>query len=365
MNKYFRTHIIIIMALSWFVADCTAPEDSGESEESLVKKVNVHAKEMRPQNFQSYVRLVGTITSDNDIEISAEVTGRVEKYFIDKGDRIKKGDPILKIDDEELKAERDRLEAITERSYQNYKRLEDLYETDSVGSEIEVINARAEYRQNKAALQSTEIKIKKTLVNAPFNAVLEEKMVNEGEMAAAALGTTLFRLVSSDILKVRVGVPARYADAVMPGNPAKIWFDTNASDTLRQPIRYVGNSIDPQSRTFSAEIPIKNKKAYKIDMIANVRLQTMERKNVIVVNQQYINQTDDGSYLLYIKGTHNGNDIALERRVELGLMFQNRVIIEKGLNYGDQLLTTGSSFLKDSTRIEVVNTEESNIVSNR
>jgi len=358
-----KKQISILLVITWLAVGCSAPEKPGESKEDLVKSVNVHAKEVQPQDFKSYVRLVGTITSDNDIEISAEVTGRIEKYFVDKGDRIQKGDPILKIDDEELKAERDRLEAITERSFENYKRLEELYESDSVGSEIEVINARAEYRQNKSALEATKIQIRKTLVNAPFNAVLEEKMVNEGEMASAALGTTLFRLVSSDILKVRVGVPARYADVIMPGSPAEIWFDTNASDTLRQPIRYVANSIDPQSRTFAAEIPIKNRKEYKIDMIANVRLQTMARKNVIVVNQQYINQTDDGRYLLYVRGTHNDSDIALKRQVQLGPMFQNQVVIDQGLNVGDQLLTTGSSFLKDSTRIEVVNIEESTIAS--
>jgi len=336
---------------------CSNESSRQDKDEELVKTVNVHVREMHPQTFRSYVKLVGTVSSDSDVEIAAEATGRVLKYYVDKGETISKGDPILKIDDRELKAERERLEALTESSYENYKRLENLLKKDGIGSEIDVINARSEYRQNKAALESVKIQIHKTLVEAPFNAIMEEKLVEEGEMASASLGTMLFRLVSSEILKVKVGVPARYADVIKPGDPAKIWFDTDASDTLQVPISFVGNSIDSQSRTFTVEMPIPNRRQYKIDMIANVRLQTIKRDQVMVVNQQYIRQQNDGSYVLYVQGEHQGDPIALKRVVIPGAMFQGRIIIEKGLKTGDRLVTVGSSFLQDSMRINVVKTE--------
>lgn len=356
--------ILPILFFSFLMGSCSAPAEEQTNADELVKSVNVHTTLVQPRDFRSYVKLVGTITSDSDVEIAAEATGNVQRYFIDKGEKVEKGKPILKIDDQELLAERDRLEAITESSYENYKRLESLLEEEGIGSEIDVINARSQYRQNKASLNAVEIQIKKTLVIAPFDAVLEEKLVEEGEMASAALGTLLFRLVSSDILKVKVGVPARYADVIKPGSPSKIWFDTNTSDTLSMPISFVGNSIDTQSRTFTAEIPIPNKVEYKIDMIANVSLQTVEQRGVIVVGQQIIKQKDNGNYVVYVQGQDNGHEIALERKIELGPMYQNKVIVTDGLKPNDQLITTGFSFLQDSMRINVVKTEPATFANN-
>jgi len=353
-----------ILLFSFICWSCSAPEETQTNTEDLVKSVNVHVTEVQPRNFKSYVKLVGTITSDSDVEVAAEATGNVLKYFVEKGQRVKKGDPILKIDDQELLAEKDRLEAVTESSYENYKRLDNLLNEDGIGSEIDVINARSQYLQNKASLDAVNIQIKKTLVKAPFDAVLEEKLVEEGEMASAALGTLLFRLVSADILKVKVGVPARYADVIKPGSPSKIWFDTNSSDTLSAPISFVGNSIDPQSRTFTAEIPIPNRVQYKIDMIANVRLQTNEQSGVIIVGQQIIKQKDNGEFVVYIKGEHSGHDIALERNIKLGPMFQNSVVVTEGLERNDPLITTGFSFLQDSMRINVVKTEQRTFANN-
>lgn len=359
--KNILFNILLFSLISW---SCSAPEETQTNAEDLVKSVNVHVTEVQPRDFKSYVKLVGTITSDSDVEVAAEATGNVQKYFVEKGEKVKKGEPILKIDDQDLLAEKDRLEAITESSYENYQRLEGLLNEEGIGSEIDVINARSQYLQNKASLDAVKIQIKKTLVKAPFDAVLEEKLVEEGEMASAALGTLLFRLVSADILKVNVGVPARYANAIKPGSSSNIWFDANLSDTLTSPVSFVANSIDPQSRTFTAEIPIPNKVQYKIDMIANVRLQTNEQTGVIIVGQQVIKQKDNGDYVVYIKSENNGHDIALERKIELGPMFQNSVVVTNGLAFNDLLITTGFSFLQDSMRINVVKTEQRTFANN-
>src|SRR5690606_38117662 len=123
------------------------------------------------EDFSAYLRLVGTVTTTNDVRLSAEVTGRVTGFSRREGDRVNRGDQILKIDDQRLVQEVRRLQAVTGQSRENYERLQRLYENNGIGSEIEVLNAQYLYEQNQAALDAVQIDLDNTVIRAPFNGV--------------------------------------------------------------------------------------------------------------------------------------------------------------------------------------------------
>ena len=348
--------ITTLLLIALIATACTEPEQQAE-EDALVKSVNVETEIVKPQTFKRFLRLVGTVESANDVMISAEVNGRVEQYFVAKGSTVKKGEPILKIDDDKLLQEKARLEAQTEQAREQYERLKQVFEQDSVGSEIDLINARAAYRQSSSALESIQIDLKNTTVRAPFDATLEDRLVEIGEMAA--MGTPLVRLIGSNNLRVAAGVPSRYADVINNGDQAEIWFDFQDSDTLDLSIDYVGQSIDPQARTFRVEMFLPEMRpGIKVDMIANVRLKTFQEDNAIVIGEEFVYQKEQG-FVVYTTGENmDGIPIAVERAVTLGPSYQNNVIIEEGLQPGDELITIGSSFLQDSMRINLVNNRE-------
>lgn len=348
MNKLY---IIAVFLLLGFVTACSQEQEAPG--EDLVKTVNVQTELLEPQVFQRYLRLVGTVESHSDVRISAEVSGRVEKYFVEKGARVQKGEPILKIDDSKLLQEKARLEAQTEQAKEQYERIKRVFEQDSIGSEIDVINARSAYRQSKSALESVQVDLDNTTVRAPFNATFEDRMLETGEMASP--GTPLVRLIGRDQLKIMAGVPARFSDVVNIGDQAEVWFDFESSDTLNLPITYVAESIDPQARTFQVEIALPSKtEKPKIDMIANVKLKTLQRDNAVVVGEEYVFQKDRGFVVYTVDENEEGQTIAREQLVRLGPSYENNVVIETGLNSGQHLITVGSSFLQDDTRIEIV-----------
>ena len=91
-NKLLITALLAATTL-WA---CSGSDSSQSEGEELVKKVNVVTQTLRPQSFSSYVRVVGTVETSNDIMISAEVSGKVVSYRVDEGDFVKKGQTILK-----------------------------------------------------------------------------------------------------------------------------------------------------------------------------------------------------------------------------------------------------------------------------
>lgn len=355
MNKKY---IIAIVSVLGIVTACSQEQETPQEE--LVKTVNVETEILEPKVFNRYLRLVGTVESLNDVQISAEVSGRIEKYYVEKGKQIKKGAPILKIDDDKLLQEKARLEAQTGQAREQYERLKKVFEQDSIGSEIDVINTRSAYQQSKSALESIKVDIKNTTVRAPFDAIFEDRMLEAGEMASP--GMALVRIIGREQLKVTAGVPSRFSDVVSPGDEAEVWFDFASSDTLSLPITYVAESIDPQARTFKIEIALPPKaEKYKIEMIANVKLRTLQRKGAVVIGEEYVYQKERGFVVYTVEENEEGNLVAKEQLVQLGPSYENNVVIEAGLEPGRRLITVGSSFLQDDTRIEIVDGENNEL----
>ena len=351
---------LILTGILGLILFAGCSEEQQPAQEELVKTVNVETKEIQKQPFERYLKLVGTVEAPNDVRISAEVSGRIEKYFVETGDDVKQGEPILKIDDSQLIRERERLEAVTAQAKENYERLKRLYEQDSVGSEIDYLNAKYNYEQNKASLEAVKVNINKTTVKAPFDATVENILLEQGEMATP--GAVLVRLIGTKNLKISTGVPSIYSDVVKRGDMAQIWFDFQQADTLQLPISFVGKSISPQARTFEVEVKLPPEASdYKVDMIANLMIRTLETDESVIIGEEFVYQNDGQNVVYIVSEGAAGKKVAKMRPVQLGASYKNEVVIESGLTSGDQLITVGSSFLQDSMRITIVESRESRI----
>lgn len=357
-NAYLVLAVSVVVGL---VAGCAPEEESApEAGEGAVRSVNVEVSTVQPQTFERYLQLVGTVESENDVRISAEVSGRVERYYVNKGDRVARGAAILKIDDSKLQRQQAQLQAQTEQARERYERLKQVFEQDSIGSEMDVINAKTTYEERRSALEAVEVDLANTTVRAPFTAILDQKMIESGEMASP--GMPLVRLIGTSNLKVVAGVPSRFSNAVEQGDPAEVWFDFQQSDTLSLPITYVGQSIDQEARTFTVEIDLPARtQNYKVDMNANVRLRTYRRDSTAVIGEEYVYQKQPGMVVYTLARTDSGHTIAREHVVSLGPSYENNVVVESGLNFGDELITVGSSFLQDGMRVKVVEEREEEI----
>ncbi|WP_367733208.1 efflux RND transporter periplasmic adaptor subunit [Balneola sp. MJW-20] len=351
MNK------ILIPVLLFIAASCTGNnENQATEEDSLVKQVNVNTEQISPRSFNTYLRVVGVVETSDDILISAEVSGRILEHRVKEGERVQEGETIIRIDDSKLKQEISRLEAVTSQARENYERIRAIYEEDGIGSEIEVLNARYSYEQSSSALESVRVDLNNTNIKAPFGGVVEDIMIEVGEMAGP--GMPVVRIIGDDQYKVTTGIPARYADVIRKGDPVDVWFDTQYSDTLVTRLSFVGNSIDPQNRTFKAEAILpKEMDFYKVDMITNMKLTTLSEDSVVVISEQFVYKNNEDYVTYVLDEDENGNPIGRLTRITLGPSYQSNVIVTSGLNFGDELITTGSAFLNDGTRVRVLGDE--------
>ena len=355
-----RRLLLAGMLLCLMISCSPAPP---EPEEEVGRTVNVETQQVEPQAFARYLKLVGTVETPNDVQLSAEVSGQVVTYYKEQGDTVAKGEPILKINDDQLVRERERLEAATAQARENYERLRRLYEEQEIGSEIDYLNARYTYQQNQASLEAVKENIAKTTVTAPFTGQVETILLEEGEMATP--GAPLVRLIGTGQLQISAGVPSNFSDVVARGDSTYVWFDFQKTDTLRLPITFVGKSIDPEARTFEVEIPLPPDSAgFKVNMQANVQVKILERDSAIVAGAEYIYPEGDENRVYITGKDDSGRAIALMKTVELGPSYRNSIVIAEGLTPGDQMITIGSAFLEDSMRINILDAGDDGATAN-
>jgi RND family efflux transporter MFP subunit len=330
--------------------------EAAETNEAFVKVVNVEVESIAPADFATYIRLTGEIAALNDVDVSAEETGVIERFMAEKGDFVQAGTPIAKIRASVLGAMVAEAEAGSKLADERFERQRQLWEDEQMGSEIAYLEAKYQAELQVARLQTLQVRLARTTIRAPISGVFDERYVDLGEMVAP--GTPVARVVEIDRVKVTGGVAERYAASVQPGDSARVRIDVMRDQEYGGVIEFVGSSVDPRNRTFPIEIVMNNPgRILKPRMVADVEIANNLLRDVVVVPQNALIRTEDG-YQVYVAAEGDGGLRAAARPVILGPLYANRVVVEEGLAEGDQLIVRGQQLVEVGDRVRIVNAAE-------
>jgi RND family efflux transporter MFP subunit len=349
-----------MFALLFLIAGCGSTQSeekdtdkSDAANEQFVKIINVEVESLLPTSFEEFVRLTGTVKAEYDVVLSAEEPGRIERFFAQKGEAVRRGQPIAKIDDAIMRATVAAAEAESALAAESYERQRGVWEEQRIGTELTYLEKKRGAAQAAARLKILRTRLERTIIRAPFDGTLEARYVEAAEMAA--IGTPVVRVLSTNELKVEVGVPERYAPDVRVGTRAHIVFDFLPDLQLDGQVRFAGSAVDPESRTFPIEIALDDPLGViKPEMIANVRVLRNELETVIVAPQQAVRRAENG-FVAYVAVEKEEGAFAEERLIVLGPHYADRVVVESGLLSGDRLIVRGQVLVADGSRIRIVN----------
>jgi membrane fusion protein (multidrug efflux system) len=349
--------LVLVSGLIVGVLGCSTAQGDSEADgavDSTVagKVVNVQVEPLQPTTFTDFISITGDVEAFHDATVSAEESGVIKEFLLEKGSPVRKGQVIARLDDEVLGAQVSEARAAAELAREQYERQRRLWEDERIGSEIAYLQAKAQAAVQEARLATLEARLARTEIRAPVSGVFDEQFLEEGEMAS--VGTPVVRVVATHLLKIVGGVPERFAPWVQPGDNAVISFDILPGRQLEGTIAFVGSSVDDRNRTFPVEIVIENPdRVVKPEMLANVQLERLRLTDVIVVPQQIVKRTEFG-YRVHVVVERNGATYASAREVVLGPEYSDRVVVEQGLAAGDRLITAGALLVDDGSRVRIV-----------
>jgi len=329
-----------------------APTDESVLAAGFARVINVEVRAIEAERFVEQVRLTGVVGADRDVVVSAEETGRVVEVFVDKGQWVAEDAPLVRLDSELLEAQVAQAEARASLTEETWQRRRRLWEGERVGTELAYLEAQAAALETAATLRSLRERLRRTVVRSPFAGLVEDRSVEEGSLVAP--GSPVARVVDLSPLEVLAGVPERYAADIRVGATVSVSIDALPDATFEGHVRFVGSTVDPQSRTFLAELTLPNPSGViKPEMIANVSIERRAIDDALVAPQDAVVRVENG-YVVYVVTGAEGAETVEARAVTVRASQSNLVVLEGEVTAGDRLVVAGQQQLADGDRVRIV-----------
>ena len=231
-----------------------------------------------------------------------------------------------------------------------FERQERLWK-DKIGSEIQFLQAKANYEAQQKAVNQMKEQLAKTTITAPFSGVIDDVMSEQGQVVSPGMNQ-LFRIINLKDMFIEAEIPENYITNIKTGSQVNVYFPV-LNDTVTSTIRQVSNYINPNNRTFKIEIAITNEnKMVKPNMTALLSINNYVNDSALVLPQAIISENAEGEKYVYAvkKGKKNRN-YAEKRVVKIGKTQNGVAEITEGIANGDIIIEEGARIVKEDEQV--------------
>lgn len=316
------------------------------------------------QDFNHYIDLQGTVDAENISYISPRgIGGQVKAVYVKQGDRVKKGQLLLKLDDviqrQQTAAARQQLEGIrTQLSYAKniYQRQKNLWD-QGIGTEVQLITAKNNVATLEEQLKSgnENVKISQEQQNtanvySDVSGIADVVNIRVGEtfQGMTAAGPQI-KIVNTSQLKVVGSIPENYLGSVQKGTPVVVNLP-DGNKTFNSSVSFVGASIDILNRGFVVEAKLPTDPAVKPNQIANLRIRDYSAPGTIAIPLNTLQNDEKGKFVM-VAVSEKGKLIARKRPVVIGMLNDNLLEIKSGLKEGEVLVTEGFASIYEGQQL--------------
>lgn len=301
------------------------------------------------KNFEHFLEVRGSVESEQNVTMSAEVPGTVERILVQEGDRVKKGQVLITQDSETIRRNVEELKTSLDLATTVYERQKNLWD-QKIGTEIQFLQAKNNKESLERRIASAQSQLNNYIIRAPFAGSVDNVIIKEGEMAQP--GSSLLRLVSLQDMHIEADVSEAYLGKFAVGDSVQVTFPS-PDKTITSTINAVGQVIDENNRTFSIEVKLPSgEDILRPNLLAVVKIKDFEQPEAIVVPTNLILNDNQGDFV-YVVQENDGVSVATKKPVERGLSYQGETLIESGLTSGDRLVDEGFRSVAEGTQLKV------------
>jgi membrane fusion protein (multidrug efflux system) len=289
-----------------------------------------------------------TVQAFEEVNMAPSSPGRVDKIYVEVGDRVEKGQNLFLMDRTQYYANKIQLANLEK----DLARLDTLLKLGSVKAQT-YDQTKAQYEVMKTNVDFME---ENTLIEAPFSGIITGKYLEDGELYSGAPGMSgkaaVVTLMQINPVKVIVSVSEQYFPLIKKGMTARIEADVYPGMEFTGRIFRVHPTIDAMSRTFKAEIEIPNgKEILRPGMFARVFIDMGEVEAIVVPSSAVLIQEGTNDRFVFVVK----DGVAVRQLVKLGKRFDDRFEIAGDvLNEGDSLVVDGQARLSNGQQVEVI-----------
>ncbi|MDB9726481.1 efflux RND transporter periplasmic adaptor subunit [Flavobacteriaceae bacterium] len=310
--------------------------------------------EVQPQVFNHYLDLQGNVKTRENVLLYPEMAGTLLTVKVKKGARVSKGQILAVIDNGGMSNQLSQLKTQAALAQTTFERQATLWE-QKIGSEIQYLQSKAQAEAQANAVLQLEKVLAKAQITAPFSGVIDQVLKDPGTVVSPGNGSEVFRLINLSNMYIEVDVPEGYLGAVTKGKKAGVYFPV-LQDSVNAVVRETGNYINPNNRSFSAEIAVENPNgSIKPNLNARVHINDYTNENALLIPQSVISENAAGEQYAYVAELNNGEAIAKRHIITTGKTQGDFVEITSGISAGDLIIKEGARSVKDAQAVKILN----------
>ncbi len=287
------------------------------SGDSSAARVNFIKGKVSRGDVASYITATGKIEPVTEVEVGTQVSGIIDKIYVDYNSEVKKGELIAEMDKITLMSDLNSSQAnfngqkasfeFQEKTYNRNKALHEkqlISDTEFEQSEYNYMSAKAQYEQSKANLAKAQRNLSYATIYSPIDGVVINKAVEEGQTVAAGFNTPTLFNIAADLTQMRVVADVDEADigGIEEGLRASFTVDAYPDDVFEGTVVQVRLGEKSSSTTSSSVVTYEvvinapnNDLKLKPRLTANVTIYKQEKKNVVVVPSRALRFTPNPS----------------------------------------------------------------------
>lgn len=311
--------------------------------------VPVFTSLVEKQSFFDETEALGTLQANENVALNSTVTELVTEINFDDGQRVKKGDVLVKMDASQeiaLKAEE---QSRLNEAQRQVNRIKPLISRGAASKSL-LDEANLELQTAKARINALEAQIAERKILAPFDGVVGLRNISVGALAQP--GTMITTIDDDTVMKLDFSVPEVFLDTLKEGLELEAKTDAYPNEIFTAVVSSVSSRIDPVTRSIAARALLDNdNKKLKPGMLMRVRLKKNPRQTLLIPEEALVVQGTEKS--VFVVQQQGEDQIAEKRVIETGTRRKGQIEVLSGLKSGEQLITHGTLRVRSGAQVKI------------
>jgi membrane fusion protein, multidrug efflux system len=310
--------------------------------------IPVKAMKLSKTKISRTIDYTATVLPFEEVNMAPSAPGRIDKIYVEEGDRVNKGDNLFLMDRTQLY----QLELQLSSLQKDLDRLDTLLKSGSAKQQ--------QYDQLKTQLDVTKTNVdfmkENTLMKSPFYGVVTGKYFENGEMYSGSPTTQTGRsavvtVMQVNPLKVNVSISEQYYPLIKRGMKAEITADVYKDEKFTGTVFRIAPTVNSSTRAFMVELELPNRNdLLKPGMFVRVSMDLGEVETFVVPANTVLIQEGTNIRFVFLEK----NNVAERIEVILGKRFDDQLeILSSNIREGDMLITEGQARLINGDKVEV------------
>lgn len=323
----------------------------GDKENDKEELPPVEVVELGRGPIESVLRFSTNLDAESEIQVFSQAARLVTALEVEEGDRVAKGQVLVRLQDEEQRSELARIESQLAKARREYQRQQSLFAQELISEQV-MNDATYEVEQLELALGDAQRNLGYTEVRAPIAGTVTGRHVNLGDHIT--VNQHLFDLVDFDTIVARVYVPEKELGRLRGGGQsARVFSDSIGGEARSGKVIRIAPIVDPRSGTVKVTVGIPRNQGLLPGMYVEVELVTDTRDDALLVPKRAVIYDQNQAFLYRVK------DDSTAERLRVAVVLEDRENIlpgttgESQLAVGDRIVVAGQAGLKDGAKVRL------------